>query len=151
MAAARRYAEGTTVAVSKSRADISDILEKHGCTTMMWGTQPTGDALEFHLAGHVYRFLIERPTVESLRKRDGKNYVYPHNVDWPGKVEAEWRRRWRAHVLLIKAKLEFSNDGDVTTLAREFLPYAVMSDGRTLLENVEGGGVPLLLAAGGAA
>jgi hypothetical protein len=44
--------------------------------------------------------------------------------------------------------LEFIEGGD-TTLEREFLPYAVLSDGRTLGDLVESGGLPLLTAGNG--
>ena len=32
--------KGTAVSVTSSRAEISAILEKHGCRTMMWATAP---------------------------------------------------------------------------------------------------------------
>jgi hypothetical protein len=139
----KRYAEGTTVTVASSRGEITGILAKHGCDRMAWGTEPTGDTLQFTLGGHLFRFKIGKPTAEEMRKRDGGDYSYPHNVDWAAKADAEWRRRWRAHVLLIKAKLEFIEGGD-TTLEREFLPYTVLKSGQTISELLEAGGLPLL-------
>jgi hypothetical protein len=141
----KRYAEGTTVSVESSRGEITGILAKHGCDTMAWGTQPDGDTLQFWLGGKSFRFKISKPTVEEIRKRDWGQYVYPANTDWERKTQAEWRRRWRAHVLLIKAKLEFIEGGD-TTLEREFLPYAVLKDGRTVGQLIDDGGIPLLTA-----
>jgi hypothetical protein len=139
------YAEGTKVTVPSSRGEITGILTKHGCERMAWGTDPSGDTLQFELGGRLFRFTILKPTAAELRKRDSGKYVYPGNVDWDSKVDAEWRRRWRAHVLLIKAKLEFIDGGD-TTLEREFMPYIVLADGRTLNDVVEAGGLPMLEA-----
>ena len=138
------YAEGTKVTVASSRGEITGILAKHGCERMAWGTEPDGDTLQFALGDRWFRFVIKKPTWSDLSSR----YVYDRSESQRATaVEAEWRRRWRAHVLLIKAKLEFIEGGD-TTLEREFLPYAVLSTGQTLGEFIEGGGVPLLTSGG---
>ena len=141
-----RYAEGTKVTVESSRGEITGILAKHGCQTMAWGTQPTGDTLQFTLGGHLFRFTINKPTwqeVSAFLREQGRDpsRVYDPNAT----VAAEWRRRWRAHVLLIKAKLEFIEGGD-TTLEREFMPYTVLKSGETLGELMDSGGLPLLTA-----
>jgi hypothetical protein len=144
---ARRFAEGTTVSVESSRGEITGILAKHGVERMAWAHEPEGDVLSFELSGHRFLFRIPVPTAEELRRRDGRNYSYPANVDWDAKVPAEWRRRWRANVLLLKAKLEFA-DGEASTVMRELMPYALLRDGRTLEEAIVAGdaSVPLLEA-----
>lgn len=142
----KRYAEGTAVAVQSSRGEISGILATHGCQRMAWGTAPEGDTLQFELDGKLFRFAITKPTVEDCKRmyrEDGRDWSRVY--DAAAKVETEWRRRWRAHVLLIKAKLEFIEGGD-TTLEREFLPYAVLKDGRTVGDLMAGGGLPLLMS-----
>lgn len=142
----KRYAEGTPVTVMSSRGEITGILAKHGCDRMAWGTAPEGDTLQFELDRKLFRFTISKPTLEQVQTMARADGVRLHLVrDWDSKVAAEWRRRWRAHVLLIKAKLEFIEGGD-TTLEREFLPYAVLKDGRTLGDLVAGGGLPLLMS-----
>lgn len=140
----RRYAEGTAVTVESSRGEITGILAKHGVERMAWASEPAGDTLQFQVAGQSYRFYIERPTVAAVQaqaKADGKDLRYIS--DWGSKVTAEWRRRWRAHVLLLKAKLEFAAAGD-STVAREFMPYLVLRDGRTLETAIADGGMKLL-------
>jgi hypothetical protein len=134
-----RYAEGTTVSVESSRGEITGILAKHGVTTMAWGAGPGGDQLQFELNGRRYKFFIERPTARILWevwKEEGKTERVLKYLPNESQVAAEWRRRWRAIVLLIKAKLEFSSGGD-TTIEREFMPYLVMASGQTLGEWVE--------------
>ena len=140
----KRYAEGTAVQVQSSRGEISGILASHGCQRMAWGTEPSRDSLQFELDGKLFRFTITKPTVDDLKRmyrEDGRDWSRVY--DQQAKVDGEWRRRWRAHVLLIKAKLEFIDGGD-TTLEREFLPYAVMADGRTVAELIDAGGLKLL-------
>ena len=143
MSGPRRYAEGTTVTVESSRGEISGILAKHGVQRMGWTTEPEQDVLMFELAGGSYRFNIIRPTAQSLRERwkaDGRSTAYlPTDIQ----VRAEWRRRWRANVLLLKAKLEFIASGD-TTLDRELLPYRVLKNGSTIEEVLISGGLPML-------
>ena len=139
-----RYAEGTSVAVATSRGEITGILAKHGCDRMAWATAPEGDMLQFTLEGRLFRFTIAKPGWEDIAGR----FVNQRNeAQRRSAVDAEWRRRWRAHVLLIKAKLEFIEGGE-TSIEREFLPYAVLASGQTLGEYVEAGGVPMLTAGG---
>lgn len=140
-----RYAKDTKVPVEKSRGDISAILTRYGCVRMAWATEPSGDTLHFELDGRSFRFSIIRPTSESMRTDHAHEYAYPHNIDWEAKAEQEWRRRWRAHVLLLKAKLEFVDGGD-TTIVREFMANLLTPDGRTVGEVVLDGGIPQLPA-----
>ena len=138
-----RYAEGTTVTVESSRGEITGILAKHGVLEMGWQTGPEGDRLLFKLAGRSYLFDIRKPTRSEVQR------LYPNARDLDAKLAAEWRRRWRAHVLLIKAKLEFASGGD-TTAEREFMPYLLVPGGATLAEWLESedGGRRLLLGDG---
>jgi hypothetical protein len=143
---AKRYAEGTPVTVQSSRSEIQSILAKHGCLSMAWAATPSSDTLEFILHGKHFRFVITQPTFEDIKaqyKADGRDWGRIR--DWDVKVAAEWRRRWRANVLLLKAKLEFIDGGD-TTLEREFMPYLVLQDGSTVGDLIDGGHLPLLMA-----
>jgi hypothetical protein len=143
----KRYAEGTGVPVEKSRSEITGILTTHGCRRMAWATEPNGDTLQFELGGQQYRFNIVRPSTDDVQRMYAN--LYSPQVDWEKKVAAEWRRRWRAHVLLLKAKLEFVEGGD-TTLEAEFMPALVTKNGATLGELIASDtGRRLLLGAGG--
>ncbi len=139
MSTPRRYAEGTKVEVEKSRAEIMSILAQHGVLRMATATGPEGDELEFVLSGHRFRFRILKPTLTEVRN------LYPTAYDHEAKLQGEWRRRWRANVLLLKAKLEFIDSGD-TTLERELLPYLLTAGGQTIGDLVVAGEIPLLEA-----
>lgn len=144
-----RYAEGTTVTVQSSRGEITGILAKHGVQRMAWGTAPEGDTLQFELDGQRYQFKIVKPTAKDLWqiwKDEGRSERALKYLPNDQQVEAEWRRRWRAHVLLIKAKLEFASGGD-TTVGREFMPYLLVAGGGTLSDWLESGAGQKLLAA----
>lgn len=140
-----RYAENTKVSVDSSRGEITSILAKNGVQNMGWSSTPTKDQLIFQLQGGTYRLTMVRPSAASMEQRDRHLYVYPHNVDWESKVDQEWRRVWRANVLLLKAKLEFIDSGD-TTIERELLPYRVLDSGQTVEEAMLDGGLPMLTA-----
>jgi len=135
----RRYAEGTTVSVNASQGEIAGILMAHGVRKQGWMSSPEGDELLFELEGHSFRFQIFKPTVAEIH-RD-----FPNHRDTAAKLDAEWRRRWRANVLLLKAKLEFIDSGD-TTLERELLPYMLTAGGQTVAELVVAGKLPMLSA-----
>lgn len=92
MATTRRYAEGTKVSVDSSRGELTGILAKHGVQRMGWMGGPEGDELMFELGGGQFRLKIAKPTLVEIR-RD-----YPNAYDEGAKLEAEWRRRWRANV-----------------------------------------------------
>lgn len=132
------------MSVDSSRGEISGILAKHGVQRMGWFTEPERDVLQFEIGGQSYRLHIDRPTAEELRKQRSGDYAYPHNIDWQGKAAQEWKRRWRANVLLLKAKLEFAADGETSTLARELMPYMLLEDGRTLEQAITAGSLSLL-------
>lgn len=132
-----RYAEGTKVSVESSRAEISSILTKHGVTRQGWWSDAEHDVLQFELRGGRYELQMQRPTLVEVRK------LYPNAYDYNAKIEGEWRRRWRANVLLLKAKLEFA-DGETTSIERELLPYRLLADGTTLEAALLAGQLPLL-------
>ena len=136
----KRYAEGTAVSVESSRGEISGILAKHGVLRQAFMSEPEGDVIQFELGGYNYRFSVKRPTLTEIRK------MYPNAYNEQSKIDGEWRRRWRANVLLLKAKLEFA-DGEASTVMRELMAYAVLKDGRTLEDAIlEGDAIPLLPA-----
>jgi hypothetical protein len=146
----RRFAEGTDVSVERSRGEITGILTSHGVLRQAWASEPEGDTLQFELQNYTYRFKITRPTlaeVKAQHEADGHRWSLVY--DQQAKVDAEWRRRWRANVLLLKAKLEFA-DGEASTVLRELMPYALLKGGMTLEESVLGGSLPLLPARAGA-
>ncbi len=145
-----RYAEGTSVPVDQSRREVERILERYGasgfgyawdrreertCTDCTRGPA----ALERCEVEHAWSVRTEaRELVHITFKL--KERVVRLDVPMPTKTEAggsneklerRTRERWRALVLVLKAKLEAVECG-ISTLESEFLANIVMRDGRTI-------------------
>lgn len=127
----RRYAEGTEVPAEKSRAELERLLERAGATgfASSWDHETGVARLLFRIGGRMVRLEVLRPDREEFRGRLGRGRTVADMV------EAEHRRRWRAQVLLVKAKLEMIAGG-ASTLEREFFADLLLPDGRTLGEEV---------------
>lgn len=111
----RRYAEGTDVPVSKTRGEIEALLTKHGAGQILSGIDRE------RRSGFVGFTLEKRQFRIPLLARDDRNRN-------PDQVE---RERWRALLLLVKAKLEYIAAG-LTTAEFEFLAYIVLPGGSTV-------------------
>ena len=119
------YAETTRVPVSQSRSDIEKLLEKH--KAKQYGTAVDYDArtarVQFKLHDRIVRFLIQLPDPQKLR---GDRLA-----------QAE-RQRWRALLLVIKAKLE-SVENRIESFEDAFLANIVLPNDRTVAELVRPG------------
>lgn len=137
----RRYAEGTTVAVGKTKDEIDRLLSKSGATQTVMGSDHTGERVlvGFSIAGRQYR----RQASTKRREKYGKT---PR--------EQLEREAWRALLLIVKAKLEVVASG-YSTMEVEFLSDLVLPNGQTVADDVlpkieaayNSGTMPLLLPA----
>lgn len=105
-----RYARRTVVPVSRSRAEVENLV-------LRYGADQFGSALDTEHARAMIQFRIASWLVRFVLPLDGCN-------------EQQQRQRWRALVLVIKAKLEAVESG-ITTIEEEFLPHVVTPDGST--------------------
>jgi hypothetical protein len=128
------YAQRTSVPVDQSRREIEQTMARYGADSFAYMTNPEGATIGFRVQGRVVRITIP--------KAEGRN------------ADQENRRRWRALLLVIKAKLEAVATG-IATFEDEFLPYTVMPNGQTVaewahpqLKEMELGKMPLALPAG---
>jgi hypothetical protein len=147
---ARRYAEGTDVPVERSRAELERLLVSHGATGVGIWRDPTATRIVFQLSGRMIRHVVKVPEVTGQKTR---------KVTTPRQLESEHRRRWRALVLITKAKLELIASGD-SDVEREFMADTLLPDGTTVYEAAAprlaeayatGGMPPFLLGPGSAA
>lgn len=132
-----RYAEGTSVPVEKSRAEMIGTLGRFGVKKFGWDMQDSADILFFEVNGKSYRMEIVRPAPDDV--------AYNPRIDKKTLLDREWARRWRANAMMLKMRLEFAESGD-STAEVELLPYLLLKTGETLGEAVLGGSVPLLAA-----
>lgn len=142
----RPFAQGTVVSISKTRAEIEDLVTRSGEKTFASGLDLERAAIQFDLATPSARVTIRfaLPLAGSsfglaeLRK-PRRRFVSLANR--PAEIqklyESENRRRWRCLLLAIKSKLESVASG-IETIEQAFLAQIVTSDGRTVHERVLG-------------
>jgi len=142
---ARRFAEGTSVPVSKTRGEIEAMIEKHGASKFMTFIDTDHAVVGFQRGARLIKITVHYPDrTEKRFVRDHSNYV--RSIDKQKELyDADIRRVWRALALVIKAKLESVESG-VSTFEQEFMPFIVTRDGRTIgqillpqLDQVTGG------------
>jgi hypothetical protein len=105
------YAANTKVSVTRSREQVIDFLRKHGAVEFAFGIRSGTSILTFALDDREIRITIDMP-----------------------EREQECMSRWRAILLIVKAKLEAISSG-ISTIEREFLADVVVAaDGRTVHE-----------------
>lgn len=131
------YAEGTSVSVEKSRAEIEACVRRHGADQFVSGWAEDGRAMiQFRCTGRYIRFILSLPDPksEAFTKTPGRKWTRP-----PEEATKVWeqacRARWRALCLCIKAKLEAVAVG-ITTFEIEFMPHTLMPDGKSVAEHV---------------
>lgn len=127
------YAEGTVVSAEKSRAEIETTLARYGADSFGYMTDTIRSTVYFQCKGRVIRIQIEKADGAKLKRTGGQSYRYPTDIQRAAWVEGENHRRWRALLLVIKAKLEAIQSG-IATFEAEFLPYTVMANGLTVTE-----------------
>jgi hypothetical protein len=151
-----RYAEGTTVPAEHSRREVERVLERYGAS----GFGYAWDRFDERACGQSWCRSQKRPIAECEAAHKWEIRLYPRELvhvtfrlhervvrlDVPmpcevdeaprggwtkARLEAATRQRWRALVLVLKAKLE-AVDAGISTLEQEFLANVVMEDGRTI-------------------
>lgn len=133
------FAAGTSVAVEKTRAELDRLLSKHGAQQRIMGTDDVAGVAfaAFTLDRRQIRVRAPLPKREQVAaaaqltrgwyiKGDAKQ------AEWIAKeLEQRQRSRWRALLLLTKAKLEAVELG-ISTIDREFLADIALPDGRNV-------------------
>ena len=103
-----RYAERTKVPAAKSRADIEKTLRRYGADGFMYGDADGQAVVMFRMEGWHVKFLLPLP-----------------------EKDQEVRQRWRAMLLVIKAKLESVESG-IEEFDDAFMAHIVLPDGQTV-------------------
>jgi hypothetical protein len=133
MTTTTNYAAGTSVSVDKSKAELDRMLTRAGAASVFLGADSErGEAFAgFRLAERNVCVKLPLPKRDDPRfRRVARNGRRP---DPTALWEQACRERWRALVLLTKAKLEAIAIGN-STVEREFLADIHLRDGRTVHE-----------------
>jgi len=133
-----RYAEGTTVGVEKSRAEIEKTLTRYGATAFAYAWEGSRAVVQFQARERRIRFDLPLPDPKDPRFREYKRGNNTHARS-PESAREQWeqacRQAWRALALVIKAKLEAVEAG-ITEFENEFLANIVLPDGKTVAQHV---------------
>jgi hypothetical protein len=108
------YARRTRVPVNQSRNEIEKTLVRYGASGFIYGYDKESAIVGFRMSERHVKFM--------LPMKKGMN-------------EQQERQRWRALLLVIKAKLEAVSAG-ITVFDDEFMAHIVTPDGTTLGEQL---------------
>ena len=149
------YAEGTTVAASKTRAEIEDYVAKRGATRFAFGFLEDRAGISFVANGLMIRFTVPLPKEDdkAIRARALRLSKSSWRIDPPKLVVAideENRRRWRCLLLAIKSKFTTVESG-IESFEEAFLANIVTTDNMTVYERIklENSGIRMLPAVEG--
>ena len=154
-----KYAAKTEVPAERSRAEIESILVRYGANAFSYGWDDGRAVIQFRANERHIRFELVLPDPNSTdftRYTDRYGYVKARSASAAQKeYEQAVRQKWRALVLVVKAKLE-AIDAGISTFGQEFLAHIVLPDGSTVGHQVmpkiaaayETGQMPRLLTTG---
>jgi len=130
------YAAKTNVSPDRTRAEIEKTLRRYGAEQFMFGEDPLGGIAAFTMRGRQIRFTINYPAKDSREIAFTATGLRRSNSARNDAHDQAMRQRWRAMLLIIKAKLEAVEAG-VVTFESEFLSETVLPNGQTVAEYVE--------------
>ena len=132
------YAENTSVSEEKTRAEIETILGRHGASHRAIATDEDAHLAQiaFVIRGRRYRLDVPLPSLPVCEpgKEPRGWWAWDHDrrQQWLRKQnEQERRARWRAVLLMLKAKLEWVRLG-ASSVEKEFLADMVLANGATM-------------------
>lgn len=128
---AGRYADGTTVTVERSKAEIEGTVRRYGATSFVSGYDEHSAFVLFRANDRMVRFHvpIPAPADEQFRYDGRKNTRSPEQRQKA--AAAEEMRLWRCLLLAIKSKLEVVESG-ISTFEQEFLAHIILPDNTTV-------------------
>lgn len=132
------YASNTSVPVERSRAEIEKLLNSHKCSKFMAGVDHEAHraTVQFQAHNRIVKFEIELPNPNDAKFKKMKNRWAERNASGIAKlVEQEERTKWRALLLVVKAKLEAVESG-IATFEDEFLAHVLLPNQQTVAEYI---------------
>lgn len=132
-----KYAARTEVPLSRSRDELERLLTAHGASGFAYGHDDTLGVFQVmcRIADRAFRFTIPMPVLSDPIVKYSEAGRLRTSAQQQTGLQAETRRRWRALLMITKAKLVAVEDG-VQTLEQAFLADIVLPDGSTVGEYV---------------
>lgn len=129
------YAAKTEVSEERSRNEIERTLKRYGASRFGYLWEEGASIVMFEMHGRRLKFTLPMPRrdsfalTESGRARTSRAAI---DTAW----EQAQRQRWRALLLVIKAKLEAVEAG-ITTFEDEFLSVTLLPGGQTVSQMIQ--------------
>jgi len=125
------YANKTQVSVEQSQMEIQRLLQRYGATGfgINWGS----NTILFEIKSHAVKIQIPLPDRNDFKNTSGGSKRNNTQIDTA--YDQALKQRWRALVLVIKAKLEAITTG-ITTIENEFMAHFVLPNGQTLSQYI---------------
>lgn len=121
-----RYAASTDVDVDRSRAEIERTLRRFGCEEFGYSWTPDGYRIGFRIKNRLVRYDLPLPRPEDRQfTRTPARGLERTPAAAQAAYDQAVKQRFRALLLVIKAKLEAVESG-ITTLEDEFLAHTVI-------------------------
>jgi len=125
------YAAKTEVPSDRTRAEIERTLRRYDATAFAYGWQDGAATIGFTIANRSVRMELPLPNPNSESFHFGPSGRSRTAAGAESAYEQAVRQRWRALLLVIKAKLEAVEAG-ISTVEREFLADVLLPDGSTI-------------------
>lgn len=132
------YAQGTDVGVGRSQDELRQTLKKYGADGFAIAETNDVGIIEFTAHDRRIRFRVPMPSADDRKISHSAQGQRRQGVSLKNALEKETKRRWRALVLIVKAKLEAAESG-IVTFEDEFLAQTVLPDNSTVGEQVQPG------------
>lgn len=130
-----KYAENTSVSPEKSLAEIRAMLKRYGATKFGYMDDEASIVLAFEAQGRRIRFRVPLPDLAEFGRRQVNQYTSRPAApqEMIAAREQAVAQRWRALLLVIKAKLESVESG-IETFEQAFMAHLVLPSGATVSE-----------------
>jgi hypothetical protein len=119
-----RYAAGTEVPVDRSKAEVERLLVKNGADQFSSGWTDEKAVIMFRMKERYIR--IEMPIAVYMKTQNQRGHYLGTE-----QVAQENRRRWRALLLYVKAKLE-SVESEIVSFEEAFMAHVVLPNRQTV-------------------
>lgn len=128
-----KYAKTTNVSIDRTRAEIEITLKRYGAEKFGYMIDNDSATIGFRANGKNIRFVLTMPEKKDFEYSPGGRWRNQSGIEKA--FDQACRQRWRALLLVIKAKLE-AVESNITTFETEFMPYIVTPTGRTIAEEI---------------
>lgn len=129
-----KYAVNTSVSVSKTKADIEELLIRHGAKQFVSGFKDSLAVIGFELDNRQIKIYLELPKMNDAEFQFTPGRGTQRSADAAYNVwQQACKAKWRSLYAIIKAKL-IAVEENISTIERKFFYDVILPDGQTVGE-----------------